>query len=130
MCYVLYVASPLTLSEVRSMLPAGMSAHALAPDDDRRLRRDFRPARAVVRLLIGPCSCDLVLPRDSATHAEERELRLRHFDQRRTLRIAQADHIEGDIDAADLAHDPCGVSLNRFCIERIDSSRLGLPPLR
>lgn len=82
MCYVLYVASPLTLSEVRSMLPAGMSAHALAPDDDRRLRRDFRPARAVVRLLIGPCSCDLVLPRDSATHSEERELRLRYAAER------------------------------------------------
>ena len=81
MCYVLYVASPLTLSEVRSMLPAGMSAHALAPDDDRRLRRDFR-ARTIVRLLIGPCSCDLILPRDVATHAEERELRLRYAAER------------------------------------------------
>lgn len=65
MCYVLYVASALTLSEVRSMLPAGMSAHALAPDDDRRLRRAFRPARTVVQLLIGPAaatSCCIAIP--------------------------------------------------------------------
>lgn len=78
MCYVLYVASALTLSEVRSMLPAGMSAHALAPDDDRRLRRAFRPARTVVRLLIGPCSCDLLLHRDPIAHTEERALRARY----------------------------------------------------
>jgi hypothetical protein len=78
MCYVLYVASALTLSEVRSMLPSGMSAHALAPDDDRRLRRAFRPARTVVRLLIGPCSCDLLLHRDPVAHTEERALRARY----------------------------------------------------
>lgn len=78
MCYVLYVASPLTLSEVRSMLPAGMSAHALAPDDDRRLRRSFRPARTVVSILVGPCSCDLVLPRDPTGHTEEAALRARY----------------------------------------------------
>jgi hypothetical protein len=77
-CYVLYVASPLTLSEVRSMLPAGMSAHALAPDDDRRLRRSFRPARTVVSILVGPCSCDLVLPRDPVGHTEEAALRARY----------------------------------------------------
>ena len=78
MCYVLYVASPLTLSEVRSMLPAGMSAQALAPDDDRRLRRSFRPARTVVSVLVGPCSCDLVLPRDPIGHSEEAALRSRY----------------------------------------------------
>ena len=78
MCYVLYVASALTLSEIRSMLPAGMSAHALAPDDDRRLRRAFRPARTVLQLLIGPCSCDLLLHRDPVNHSEERALRQRY----------------------------------------------------
>ena len=78
MCYVLYVASPLTLSEVRSMLPAGMSAHALAPDDDRRLRRSFRPARTVVSILVGPCSCDLVLPRYPTGHTEEAALLARY----------------------------------------------------
>ncbi len=78
MCYILHVASPLTLSEVRSMLPPGMSAHALAPEDDRRLRRAFRPARAVLELLIGPCTCDLVLARDPVGHTEERALRARY----------------------------------------------------
>jgi hypothetical protein len=81
-CYVLYVASPLTLSEVRSMLPDGMSAHALAPDDDRRLRRALRPARTVLHLLIGPCSCDLLLQRDPVAHSEERALRARYQAER------------------------------------------------
>ena len=94
MCYVLYVASALTLSEVRSMLPAGMSAHALAPDDDRRLRRAFRPARTVVRLLIGPCSCDLLLHRDPIAHTEERALRARYA----------ATHHRDDVIAAIDAH--------------------------
>lgn len=94
MCYVLYVASALTLSEVRSMLPAGMSAHALAPDDDRRLRRAFRPARTVVRLLIGPCSCDLLLHRDPTAHTEERALRARYA----------ATHHRDDVIAAIAAH--------------------------
>ncbi len=78
MCYVLYVASPLTLSEIRSMLPAGITADALAPDAGRALRRHFRPARTAARLLIGPCSCDLLLDRDRAGHQEEAELRRRY----------------------------------------------------
>ena len=78
MCYVLYVASPLTLSEVRSMLPAGLTAHALSPDDERRLRRDFRPARTIASLLVGPCSCDFLLQRDPVTHREEAALRARY----------------------------------------------------
>ena len=101
MCYVLYVASPLTLSEVRSMLPAGMSAHALAPDDDRRLRRSLRPARTVVSVLVGPCSCDLVLPRDPAGHGEEATLRARYA----AARLSRSDIIRA-IDAHRALADP------------------------
>lgn len=101
MCYVLYVASPLTLSEVRSMLPAGMSAHALAPDDDRRLRRSFRPARTVVSMLVGPCSCDLVLPRDPIRHTEEAVLRARYA----TARLSRTEIIRA-IDAHRALADP------------------------
>ena len=100
MCYVLYVASALTLSEVRSMLPAGMSAHALAPDDDRRLRRAFRPARAVVQLLIGPCTCDLLLHRDPIHHTEERALRARY------AAAYQRDDVIAAIDAHRMIPDP------------------------
>ena len=59
------------------MLPPGITADALAPDDARALRRHFRPARTAARLLIGPCTCDLVLQRDPAHHTEEVALRAR-----------------------------------------------------
>lgn len=75
MCYALYVASPLTLSEIRSMLPLGMTADALAPDDERRLRRNLRGARTVARLRIGPCACDLILPRNLPGRRDESLLR-------------------------------------------------------
>ena len=38
MCYFLYVASPLTLSEVRSMLPAGLAADALPVSEQQHLK--------------------------------------------------------------------------------------------
>jgi len=101
-CYLLHLASSLTLSEVRSMLPAGMSAHALAPDDDRRLRRQFRPARTVLEILIGPCSCDLVLERDPVGHAEERALRARYA----ALRLSRPAIIRA-IDAHRARADDC-----------------------
>ncbi|MBA2628289.1 MAG: hypothetical protein H0U85_09770 [Gemmatimonadales bacterium] len=82
MCYVLYIASPLTLSEVRSMLPAGFTADGLAPDDERRFRGHFHPARTAARLLIGPCTCDLLLERDPDTHREESVLRARYGELR------------------------------------------------
>jgi hypothetical protein len=82
MCYVLYMASPLTLSEIRSMLPAGITADALAPDDERRLRRAFRDTRTIARLRIGPCACDLILSRDPAGHREESLLRARYATMR------------------------------------------------
>ena len=108
MCYVLYVASALTLSEVRSMLPAGMSAHALAPDDDRRLRRAFRPARTVIRLLIGPCSCDLLLHRDPTAHTEERALRARYAAARQRADVIAA------IDAHRAIPDPMEIEPPAF----------------
>ncbi len=107
MCYILYVASPLTLSEIRSMLPAGITAHGLSPDDERRLRRDFRPARTVASLLIGPCSCDLVLDRDPAEHLEERELRARfagfRMPRAEVIRALDAHRGRGDAEPAEPA---------------------------
>jgi hypothetical protein len=78
MCYFLYIASPLTLSEIRSMLPAGLTAD-LAPSFHRTaLQALHPPAKTVAQLLIGSCSCDLVRDRLSDPIADERELRSRY----------------------------------------------------
>lgn len=78
MCFFLFAASPLTLSELRSMLPAGFSADLAARADQAVLRSLHPAARTGVRLLAGACSCDLVLAR-SRSREDERELRRRHF---------------------------------------------------
>ncbi len=78
MCFLLFVASPLTLSELRSMLPSGFSADLASPADQAILRSVLPTARTGVRLLAGACSCDLVLAR-SASGEDERELRRRFF---------------------------------------------------
>lgn len=77
MCYFLYIASPLTLSEVRSMLPAGLTAD-LATSRKVALQRLHPSARTVAQLLIGACSCDLVRPRLNDPIEDERELRARY----------------------------------------------------
>lgn len=78
MCFLLYAASPLTLSEIRSMLPAGFTADLAGPADQAVLRALHPGTRTGVRLLLGACSCDLVLAR-SGSREEERELRRRYF---------------------------------------------------
>jgi hypothetical protein len=78
MCYFLYIASPLTLSEVRSMLPAGLTAD-LAPAAHRAALQRIHPsARTVALLLVGACSCDLVRSRLDNPIDDERELRARY----------------------------------------------------
>jgi hypothetical protein len=80
-CYFVYLATPLTLSEVRSMLPAGLRAD-LAPSEASRALREIEPAaQTVVQILSGKCSCDLVrprlaVPRDDERHHRERYRRL------------------------------------------------------
>lgn len=77
MCYFLYIASPLTLSEVRSMLPPGLSAD-LAPDRRELLHRLHPTARTIAQLVVGSCSCDLVRQRGADPIEDERELRARY----------------------------------------------------
>ena len=78
MCYFLYIASPLTLGEVRSMLPAGVVAD-LAPSHDQRALKAIHPAaQTVALLLLGRCSCDLVRPRQLDAREDERHLRERY----------------------------------------------------
>ena len=78
MCYFLSIASPLTLSEIRSMLPSGLAAD-LAPLAERAVLMRLHPsARTVAHLLVGSCSCDLVRPRLSNALEDEREHRGRY----------------------------------------------------
>jgi hypothetical protein len=81
MCYLLYMASPLTLSEVRSMLPPGVTADLAPAPEQEALRRLFPAGRTVVRLLSGSCSCNLVIGRNPAERSEERHLRARWFER-------------------------------------------------
>jgi hypothetical protein len=78
MCYFLYLASPLTLSEVRSMLPAGLSADLLSQPELRALQRLHRDAQTGARVLHGACSCDLVTQRHPVTREDEAGLRRRY----------------------------------------------------
>jgi hypothetical protein len=79
MCYFLYLASPLTLSEVRAMLPAGITADLLPAAEQKVLRELHPAARTGARLLIGHCSCNFVIARDSESGGGERHLRSRLF---------------------------------------------------
>jgi hypothetical protein len=77
MCYFLYLASPLTLSEIRSMLPSGLCAD-LAPSHRTILHQLHPTSRTVAQLLVGACSCDLIRPRQINPIDDERELRARY----------------------------------------------------
>jgi hypothetical protein len=76
-CYYLRIASPLTLSEVRSMLPAGILADALPAEELGRYRPMLPAAQTVAHLKVGPCSCDLVRARQADSREDERDLRRR-----------------------------------------------------
>jgi hypothetical protein len=79
MCYFLRLASPLTLSEVRSMLPAGLSAGGGSTAELAWLRAVLPAAQTAVHLRVGGCACDLVRPRDPDQRTDERHLRERYF---------------------------------------------------
>lgn len=78
MCYLLAIASPLTLSEVRSMLPAGITADVLPTAELARWRALLPSAQTAAHLRVGPCSCDLVRPRQVDSREDERDLRRRY----------------------------------------------------
>ncbi|HEV8176233.1 MAG TPA: hypothetical protein VGP44_00950 [Gemmatimonadales bacterium] len=89
MCYFLYLASPLTLSEVRSMLPPGLTAD-LAPSHRSALTRLVPKAQTVAQLRVGSCSCDLFRTRQANPIEDERELRSRYS----RLKIPRAEVIK------------------------------------
>jgi hypothetical protein len=82
MCYFLYLASPLTLSEIRAMLPPGASADLASPTEQRLFKLLHAPTKTVAKVLVGRCSCDLVRPRLSDARDDERHLRERYREMK------------------------------------------------
>jgi hypothetical protein len=78
MCYFLYLASPLTLSEVRSMVPQGAHADLAGFTDQQTFKVLYYDSRTVARILVGRCSCDFVRPRLADPQEDERHLRDRY----------------------------------------------------
>lgn len=79
MCFHLWLGTPLTLSEVRAMLPVGFSADAAEGAPRRRLSDASRDVRTVVVLRLGACACALYLEPSSAGQSAESALRGRYF---------------------------------------------------
>jgi hypothetical protein len=77
-CYFLYIASPLTLSEVRSMLPSKAVADLAGFADQQALKSLHIDAQTVALILTGRCSCDLMRPRLVDAREDERHLRERY----------------------------------------------------
>jgi hypothetical protein len=78
MCFHLLLASPLTLSEVRSMLPPELGADLLGSPEHQHFRHIFPSTRTVARLVHGACSCDLVVQRHPVSREDEAWLRRRY----------------------------------------------------
>jgi hypothetical protein len=74
LCYHLWIVSPLSLTEIRSMLPPGFAADVAPPPEQRALRAALPNTQTVATLRIGGCACALQLP---GTGEDERHLRRR-----------------------------------------------------
>ena len=86
MCYQLVLVSTLTLSEVRSMLPAGTHADAMGPSTQAPWRALLPGSQTAVVLRAGHCACGLLQPRFRAAHTDEAHLRERY----RAMRVPRA----------------------------------------
>jgi hypothetical protein len=90
LCFFLAIATPLTLSEVRSMLPPGLSAQPVNAAAVGSFRSLHSNTQTVADLLVGQCSCDLVRPRHPESREDERHLRQRYarlgLDRERIIR--------------------------------------------
>ena len=75
MCYHLQIVSPLSLTEIRSMLPPGFSADIAPMTWQAVLRPRLPGAQTVATLRIGGCACALRAARDGE---DEHHLRRRY----------------------------------------------------
>jgi hypothetical protein len=77
MCYRLWIASPLSLTEIRSMLPPGFAADIAPVAGHAVLRARLPGAQTVALLRIGGCACVL---RTARGGDDERHLRRRYAE--------------------------------------------------
>lgn len=107
MCYRLFLTSPLTLSEIRSMLPEGITADLLPPALQRFFLSQLPRARTAVALRHGGCACDLIGRRLPEREDDERALRTRYRRQEvnrsDVVRVLEAHRKRGPM--ADLGTD-------------------------
>jgi hypothetical protein len=119
MCYFLYIASPLTLTEVRSMLPRGLTADLASSSEQQSLKAIHPTAQTVARILVGRCSCDIVRQRLPDGNEDERHLRQRYRDlglTRPATILALERHRQGSRSSRPPA-DPWPIALSRFVAE-------------
>jgi hypothetical protein len=115
MCYQLVLVTPLTLSEVRSMLEPGMRADPLDPSAQAPYRALLRGSQTAVLLLTGWCACGLLPERFRDTHTDEAHLRERY----RALRVGR-DRIIEALDRhrrSSAVEQPAPGALTRFVAE-------------
>lgn len=120
MCHFLYIASPLTLSEVRSMLPDGLTADALpVPEQDRLKAIHFDTATGAI-VFRGPCSCDILRDRDPDARQDEAYHRQRYrqlgYNRSRMIRHLER-HRQGGGPSRPRPPDYWGQAFNAFVIE-------------
>ncbi len=128
MCYFLYLASPLTLSEVRSMLPTGLTADLASYPDQQRLKSIHPAAQTVALVLAGRCSCDLVRERLPDPREDERHLRER-YRGRGLSRTAVIDSLERHRQRARAGTAPDGGWQKEFAAFVIEHARNAGPTL-
>ncbi|MGB7212011.1 MAG: hypothetical protein WBC97_05230 [Gemmatimonadales bacterium] len=119
MCYLLRLASPLTLSEIRSMLPAGMTADLRDASELRPWRTLLPETQTVAALLHGGCSCDLVRPAPPDAKIDGAEIRRRYraLGASRTTVIDALDRHARNRSLRQYAPGHWPVALNRFVAE-------------
>jgi len=126
MCFHLFLASPLTLSEVRSMLPPGMAADLLTATEQSELRQRHPQGRTGVRLLRGACSCDLVVQRHPVTRQDEALLRKRYrklgLSRAATIRALENHRSRQEHPASLGEREPWPELLSRFVAEHARNS--------
>ena len=120
MCYFVYLAGPLTLSEVRSMLPAGLTADGLRKAEQQTLLDLHYDAQDAMRILHGGCSCDLIRDRqpDPKTDEVVHRQRYRHmgYDRTRMIRYLE-NHRRSPQDQRPRPQGYWGEAFNAFVVE-------------
>lgn len=120
MCDFVYLASPLTLSEVRSMLPAGLTADGLPQAEQQALIKLHYDAHDAMRILHGSCSCDLIRDRRPDPGADEVVHRQRYrqlgYDRTRMIRYLER-HRRSTGDRRPRPPGYWGEAFNAFVVE-------------